>query len=628
MSRFIQIVTFTVAFLAVSVGCENSGPVERNESDLLAFDCGNGFRYPTTVADFQNVYADRPYGAWSRRGDHLGRDIDYDEGVAIHPIACGLIRVYRASDGYGTLVAVVEHRLTRPVTVHTAANAEQTIDRFISIYGHIRSSSLIRGAGTRTGLREGDTVGPDQIIGYIEHADERPGHEADDLNGHGDTHLHLGIRLQSYAEASRVHPSSPFRGYDVSGDGDRYFANPAIFMDELMNEFPILWHPPGTLLVNREDRAQRWLVGAGDTIYPVDETYLIQERLVGREVEVSPAELDCYHRGSAPSYETWLSTLIRFDDSPAVYESGMYRLTRERYTFISYEAFLSWGWTDARVEWWSSHRRPSFLASTTDRGFRRLRDGALVKARGSPEVSIVSEGRRLPFLDWETFVAMGFEGRTIYEVDPDVIDTIAYPRGDLITPELARLCRVPSCSGSRCDDAAPSGGGGVEPLSDDAGRVEFDAGRIEPDAGMPDAGASWSPEPEADAGTTSVDPNLVRIRLTDPRAECSAGWRIKLWLSYPAEESSRGELLEYPVSSRAGHSAISLWCDERVPQWAVFDPADGNALGSGIFAELSMGGVDFRSSTMLCTDPCNPSGGTVPIIMWDSAFRGTCPASC
>lgn len=412
-------------------------------------------------------------------------------------------------------------------------------------------------------------------------------------------------------------------------------------MREIIESHPVLWHPPGTLLVNREDRTRRWLVGAGDTIHPVDETYLTRERLWGREVDVSPAELDCYHHGSAPPYETWLSTLIRFDDSPAVYESGMYRLTRDRYTFISYEAFRSWGWTDSRVEWWSSSRRPSFFASTTDRGFRRMRDGTLVKARGHPEVSIVSEGRRLPFFNWETFIAMGYDPDEIVEVDPSVIDDVAYLRGGIITPELARLCRVPSCSGSRCDGAGTSGGGGVELSSDDAGAyIPSDAGTpsvppppactpmlevcngLDDDCdGTVDEGVCAPPPPVTDS-------NLVRIRLVDPRAECPAGWVIKLWLGYPAEESPRGEPLERSVSPRGGHSAVTLWCNERSPSWYAFDASRVHALGTGIFAELSQGGVDLRFSTMLCTDPCNPEGGTVPLLIWDPARRGTCPTSC
>ncbi len=472
------------ALLIVMIGCRPTEEASSSEEPLF-FECGDGLRYPTTESDFRTLYAGRAFDALGHvwRGGvlvatyHSGHDILYEEGTAVRAIACGTVVVYRASIGYGTLAAVIEHRLSRPVQVHNGDNELVTISAFLSIYGHIRRTSGINGGGVDTGLRTGLPVLAGRIVGYVQHADERPGHAAEDLNGDGAEHLHLGIRLQSSEEASRVDPSAWFRGYDDASHTYRgYFANPAIFMRELMEAHPVLWHPPGTLLMNREDHS-RWLVGADDTIHPVDETYLIRERLAGREMEVSAAEIGCYQHGSVLPYETWLSTLIRFEDSPAVYESGMYRFTNDRYTFISHEAFVSWGWTDSRVERWSSSNRDAFFARTTDRGYRRIRDGTLVQARGASEVSVVSEGRRLPFQNWETFVAMGYDSADIVELDPSAIDEAAYPRGAMITPDLARLCRVPSCSGSSCAGAGMSGGGGVE--DPDAGPPALS------DAGMP-----------------------------------------------------------------------------------------------------------------------------------------------
>jgi hypothetical protein len=123
------------------------------------------------------------------------------------------------------------------------------------------------------------------------------------------------------------------------------------------------------------------------------------------------------------------------------------------------------------------------------------------------------------------------------------------------------------------------------------------------------------------------DPNLVRVQLADPRfSACSGGWKIRLWLAPTPEESAPGGVLERTVLRSGGHSAVTLWCDGRSPPWYIF--ASGSALGSGIFAELSQGGLDIRASTMICTDPCNPTGGLMPIIMWDPALRGRCPTTC
>lgn len=125
------------------------------------------------------------------------------------------------------------------------------------------------------------------------------------------------------------------------------------------------------------------------------------------------------------------------------------------------------------------------------------------------------------------------------------------------------------------------------------------------------------------------DPNLVRIRLASPWGYgCPGGWKIRLWLAYPSEESEPGTELVRSVSRRDGLSAVTLWCDGRTPQWYVWSASSVSAFGSGIFSELSMGGVDLRSSTMICEDPCSPGTGIKPIIMWDPAQRGRCPTTC
>lgn len=164
-----------------------------------------------------------------------------------------------------------------------------------------------------------------------------------------------------------------------------------------------------------------------------------------------------------------------------------------------------------------------------------------------------------------------------------------------------RHCEAPSCSWSVA----------CYPFEESCNTIDDDCD------GLVDEGCA--PEP--------TDPRLMRIVL-DPalRSECPAGWRIRLWLSSPPEESARGGSLERSIPTLVGPwSSISLWCDERSPQWLVWDALDRHALGSGAFAELSLGGVDLRSSTMICEDPLSPGGGYRPVVMWDVARRGTCP---
>jgi len=168
---------------------------------------------------------------------------------------------------------------------------------------------------------------------------------------------------------------------------------------------------------------------------------------------------------------------------------------------------------------------------------------------------------------------------------------------------------------------------GSSVLSRDAGVPGFDAAQP---AGVADASVSRDAGPPSpDAHVPDAGEHLLRIALAPSvRAECPAGWRIRLWLTDPPVESTRGLDLELHIPDLAYFgpwSSITLWCDERSPQWLAWDAVDRNALGSGAFGELSLDVTDLRASTMLCEDPLAPHGGFRPILMWDAGHRGSCP---
>lgn len=186
-----------------------------------------------------------------------------------------------------------------------------------------------------------------------------------------------------------------------------------------------------------------------------------------------------------------------------------------------------------------------------------------------------------------------------------------------------RMPTRPSDAGPDRPDASPAGV--PMPAGTDAGRTGSDAGTLL--ASGVDAGAAvrWDAGMPA-APPPPTDPNLVRIRLTpELQTQCPLGWRVRLWLNPVPEESARGGQLERSVLRGDGWSSITLWCDERSPQWYVWDATDSHAFGSGAFDELSMSGVDLRSSVMLCEDPYSAGMGFRPILMWDGARRGSCP---
>jgi hypothetical protein len=180
----------------------------------------------------------------------------------------------------------------------------------------------------------------------------------------------------------------------------------------------------------------------------------------------------------------------------------------------------------------------------------------------------------------------------------------------------AKLHTRPEDAGSSPRDAAPEMAAPDGVPMDAAARVPpQDAAAPMPDAfSLPDAG--------------SGEHRLMIALNAATRAQCPAGWRIRLWLTNPPVESTRGLDLELHIPDLAYFgpwSSLTLWCDERMPQWFDWDAANRTAQGTGVFSELSLDGVDLRTSTMLCQDPLAPGEGDRPILMWDGSRRGSCP---
>lgn len=449
LSWFVIFASSMVYVFAFLSACRPEFVSKESQSSTSNVACAvSEVRYPTNREDFQLLYLGRGFYV---DGKHLGHDIELKEGTPIYPIACGTVRLYRSASGYGSLVVVIEHRLPKPLVVKNGLGAQVTITSFFTIYGHLRATTLANG-WSPLAIRVGDTVGPHDIIGYV---------EGDDLNGDGAEHLHLGIRLQSVEDAKAT-DRDWFRGYDTSPSQRQWFADPADFLNALMTQgIAVRWHPAGTLLASRTRPDDLWMVEEDDVIRPVDEFGFYMDRLKGRSIEVSDEELACYTKGRLYVPELHASRLVKFDDASTVYE---YREVPEphRYSFISDQAFQSWGWKSSEIMVQPARERADFFARYRDRGFRRLRAGTLVKGRGLMEVAAVSNERRLPILDWSTFLALGYQADRIVEVDPAVLAEVAYPRGPLITPEIATYCAHPKlCLHGECKDAG-TGGGGIE----------------------------------------------------------------------------------------------------------------------------------------------------------------------
>lgn len=497
-------------------GCSDGRVENTSESGTLTqsvVGCTvSSVRYPTTEMEFSRLYAGRGFLV---DDVHIGRDIDLREGTAIYPIACGTVRIYRAANGYGTLVVVIEHHLASPITVTNGVGERVSVQGFLSIYGHLRATTL-RTGGARLSWRDGDTVRPDQVIGYVQHAAD---------NGDGEEHLHLGVRLQTATDAARVDPAAWFAGYDSRRTRRRWYANPELFMTALLRRATTrstaTWHPPGTVI---SIDGQTWLVASEGVLARLPDDVLRDERFGTRVVSGISGEVACMTVVGLSFNRTSGHRLIRFEGSSTVYEYTD-APSAVRYTFLAEQAFDSWGWVGSQVETRPSSERLAFLARYRDVGSRRLREGSLVKVAGQNAISVVSQGRRRPIFDWPTFLALGYDETWIIEVDSSVLDVLAGPLGEVIRPEDLRRCQSSSMPTSTLDAGTPMDASvrmdvsaGVDvivdatvdrmvdapstrdiPVYQDAGTAVMDASVPLTDVGLPDVG-----DPLPSGGVTST----------------------------------------------------------------------------------------------------------------------------
>lgn len=406
-------------------------------------------RYPTTADDFSDahlLYGHRGFLDAYQNVKHLGRDIVYAEGMAIHPMACGTIRFYGPANGYGTLAVVIEHEIDAPLQATNGEGQTSNVTRFMSIYGHLRDSQMENGQN-KLSWKIGDTVTPDEVIGYI---------QSDALNGDGPEHLHSGIRLQSAAQA-KASDSAWFRGYDTAGQGEykKYYADPAVFITDLIamvgtdsqgdpgnQAMPLTVnrHPIGTLLAQQGD-GSLWLVVEGDTVVNVTNAKTLPKKCA---VKVTDQEIACYWQTSThPTIRYLDSKTIKFDGEPQVYQMYPSAAPIAYRTFLSYDSFLSWGFADADIEHRTLVSKSTTLGTMTDEGLVGFIPGALVKGNGQSEVAVADQhGVRRPLFNWDVFTQLGYDPTCIYGIETSTLDVVAGPRSD----DLITLADTVECS--------------------------------------------------------------------------------------------------------------------------------------------------------------------------------------
>lgn len=561
-------------------------------------------RYPTTVSDFKHMlYGYRGFLTVYQGYKHLGHDIVYTQGTAIHPLSCGVIRFYGPATGYGSLVAVVEHKLEHPLSAENGEGKQVTFSSFLSIYGHLRKTSLSNG-GEALPWKVGDIIKPTDIIGYI---------QSDAFNGDGPEHLHLGIRLQSMAAAQAV-DSAWFRGNDTYGEGayKRYYADPAVFIPNMEmfldgNEFGegdslgssvANNHPVGTLLRGASG-GPTWLVVSKGRLLDVSAYTHLPFNCA---VTVAEQVLDCYETADFDPVSLELDgRVIKFQGEPQVYKlyPGAGFTPSAFQVFLSYDAFLSWGYQDQDIQTYALSQKTASLGRLQDKGGLGLRLGTLVKGQGQSEVSVAHQsGKRRPIFNWDVFEGLGYDADCVYEIEPSTLDLVAGVRSEqVITLDETEQCsagQTPASCVPGVYTACDCAGGQIGYAScktDGSGYEACVCPSVEQDAGAFDSGQS---ETGPEAGTSPCG------------GWCGAGMRCD-------EATGNCVLSEQDASSDALPPAVVEQCngltDCQDPVCAynpaclpVVDagvPDSGSVPDSGVAADADLldGGSGMNSST-------------------------------
>lgn len=507
-----------VIMMAVTWGCSPGDDFEmqpvaayRQDQNTAPACLAASMRYPTTASDFkQTLYGNRGFLKDYQGYKHLGHDVVYAQGTAIHPLACGVLRFYGPATGYGSLVAVLEHKLEQPLSAENGEGEQVTFSSFLTIYGHLRKTSSLNGGDALT-WRVGDTIKPTDTIGYI---------QSDDLNGDGPEHLHLGIRLQTMAAAQAV-DSAWFRGNDTYGEGayKSYYTDPATFIPNMEmylegNEFGegdpqgssvANNHPVGTLLRGASGGPTWMVVSKGHLLDVSSYTHLP----FNCAVVVAEQVLDCYEPVVFDPVSLELDgRVIKFQGEPQVYKlyPGAGFTPSAFQVFLSYDAFLSWGYDDQDIQTCALSEKTALLGQLQDKGGLGFRPGTLVKGQGQSEVAVAHQsGKRRPIFNWDVFEELGYDADCVYEIEPSTLDLVAGARSE----QVITLDEIEQCSSGQASTVCVPGayitcdcvGGQIGSRScktDGSGYEDCICPVVEQDAGVLDSG---QPEAGLEAGS-------------------------------------------------------------------------------------------------------------------------------
>ncbi len=394
--------------------------------------CGVSYYWQYPVDEAQYVPGSYAGRAFYIDQIHLGEDIALPEGTAVKAISHGRLVHYGPASGYGELVAVVEHQLHAPIPYINSRKELKWANYAMSIYGHLRKSQ-VRG-GTPLNLQIGSCVLPGAVLGYV---------NDDAHNGDGGVHLHLGLRMQSFDEASRA-DSAWFRGYDSYFQFGQYYAAASRVIDANFRHISN-WHPDGTLIKTRFNPKVYLLKNGKKHWIKTEQAFYSLRYDWGQVLDVSANEMACYPEGAALEYPepVWFFHPYYMLNRNNGYPDVLYWLKPDeqarRYFFNSVYSMHSWGLRDASLLLGGiyDHAADAFFLNTADSGPAQLRDGTLFVPQSESALGeratlyVMSNGRATRLLNQDMYRAMRYR-QPIMVVPDFLLNSLARPSSTII----------------------------------------------------------------------------------------------------------------------------------------------------------------------------------------------------
>lgn len=186
------------------------------------------------------------------------------------------------------------------------------------------------------------------------------------------------------------------------------------------------WHPDGTIVKTATD-PKIYVIESGTLRHFVNEEAFVSRGYRFDEVVlITDAELACY--GIGPEIIGKASVRALYDGASAwlLIDNGTGTgAMRARVAASGWKSVLqSWGIPATTLAALPRTSTTTVFASAADVGTAGFRDGALVSETTGSAVYVISEGIAMPIVNWETYVALGFEHRAILEVDTGVINAV------------------------------------------------------------------------------------------------------------------------------------------------------------------------------------------------------------